>query len=196
MVCLTDGDMTLSIRYAGYRIPDELVGYELLVTIGGRPLINPDAVVWTPDPLSPLACNRLAPGAALCEGDPPCDILDFLGRALATNQGQFCGFSADGVDIALYPDDLLPGDDLLAIRDLDGWKTRQEEQAAKPADPDDLWNLRLTIGWPQFHRRAQGGAVAFQLLTCRSDLEAFATALRGEFAPFAAEFGVPGWPSR
>ncbi|WP_431858860.1 hypothetical protein [Azospirillum sp.] len=192
MARIADGDMTLSIRYAGYRLPEELIGYELLVTMDGRPLVNPDAIVWKPKPSSRLAWERLAPGALLCEGDPPCAFLSLFEQALATNRGQFCTFPGDDVEVALYPDFVLPVEPMVGMRDWDAWKAREEARAATPASADDVWELHLTIGWPQFHHREPGGTLAFQMLIQRHDLEAFAAALRQEYATFSARFDVPG----
>lgn len=193
MALIADGDMVLSIRHAGYRRHEELIGYELLVTIGGLPLVNPDVIVWKPDPSNGhLAWNRLAPGGLLCEADPPCAFLDVFERALATNRGQFVRFSADEVEFALYPDYVLPVEPMAGLRDWEACKAREEERAATPARPDDVWELHLQVGWPQFRRREQGGSLVFRMLVSRAGMETFAADLRAEYIPFAAAHRIPG----
>lgn len=192
MARIVEGDMALSIRYAGYRAREELIGYELLVTMDGHPLVNPDVIVWKPDPASGLAWNQLARGALLCEGDPPCAILSLLEQAVATNRGQFRWFSGDDVEIALYPDPVLPVEPMVGMSDWDAMKAREEARMAKPPGPEDVWELHLNIGWPQFRNREPGGMLAFQMLVRRRAVEAFAAALRDEYTIFAAAFDIPG----
>lgn len=194
MARISHGDMTLSIRHVGYRAREELIGYELLATMDGRPLVNPDIIVWKSDPSSHHAWDRLAPGALFCEGDPPCNILSLFEGALATNRGQFQWFSADEVDIALYPDLVLPVEPMVGRRDWDACKAREEARLAKPASPDDLWELHLGFGWTQLRRRQPGGSLMVHMLVERRALEDFARALRQEYARFSADFGVPGQP--
>ena len=192
MASLSDGDMTLSIRHVGYRPHEEVIEYELLATMDGRPLVNPDVIVWTSDPSSRHSWDRLAPGALFCVGDPPCEFLSLFEDAMATNRGQHRCFSADEVDIALYPDFVLPVEPMVGRRDWDACKAREEARVAKPTAPDDIWELHLSFGWPQLRHRQPGGSLMVNMLVDRHALEAFTGALREEYARFSADFGVPG----
>lgn len=194
MAYLSDGDMTLSIRHVGYRPREELIGYELLATMDGRPLVNPDVIVWKSDPSSRHSWDRMAPGALFCEGDPPCEFLSLFEHAMATNRGQHRCFSADEVDIALYPDFVLPVEPMVGLRDWDACKAREEARLAKPAAPDDVWELHLSVGWPQLRHRLPGGSLMIHMLVERRALEEFARALREEYARFSVDFGIPGEP--
>lgn len=194
MACLSDGDMTLSIRHVDYRPREERIGYELLATMDGRPLVNPDVIVWKSVPSSRCAWDRLAPGALFCEGDPPCDFLSLFEDAVATNRGQFRWFSADDVDIALYPDLVHPVEPMVGRRDWDACKAREAARVARPAALDDVWELHLSVGWPQLRHRQPGGSLMVQMLVDRRALEEFARALREEYARFSAQFRVPGAP--